>query len=728
MPLSPTDIEAIVSGRHGDPFSVLGPHREAGRWVIRVFIPGARSVAAISATDDRELGTLQLVHPAGLFDGPIPNREDRPRYRLKATDATATWKFYDPYAFPSVLGPWDDWFFGEGAHHRLYERLGAHPMVHEGVAGTHFAVWAPNAQRVSVVGTFNGWDGRRHPMRKRIDTGVWEIFLPGIGEGALYKYEILSRDGTLQPLKADPVGFASELRPATASKVARTDEFAWSDADWMAARAERDPRRAPMSIYEVHLGSWRRGPDNRTLTYDEIADRLVPYVSELGFTHVEFLPITEHPLDASWGYQPIGLYAPTARHGDPSGLARLIDRLHGAGIGVLFDWVPAHFPADTHGLALFDGEPLYEDADPLRGRHPQWGTAIYDFGRTEVVNFLIGSALYWLKRFHVDGLRVDAVASMLYLDYGREGGEWRPNLCGGNANLEAIAFLKRLNEVVYETVPGVVMIAEESTAWPGVTHPTYAGGLGFGFKWNMGWMHDTLTYFARDPADRRLHHNDITFGLLYAFSENFVLPVSHDEVVHQKGTLYTRMSGDDWQKRANLRALLAGQWAYPGKKLLFMGQEFAQIGEWNFERELDWDLMEAPGHQGVRHLVADINRIYRDVPALHEHDNEAAGFRWSIVDDADRSIFAWLRFGEGESDPVLVVANLTPEPKSDVAVPVPKAGYWREILNTDAEHYGGSGWGNMGGVTADLDDSGQAVAMVTCPPLATLWLISDREE
>ncbi|MDQ0314254.1 1,4-alpha-glucan branching protein GlgB [Amorphus orientalis] len=722
MPLSSTDIEAIVTGRHGDPFSVLGAHREDGRWTIRAFLPDARRVVAVSATDNRELGELERIHPAGFYAGPIPNREDRPRYRLKASDATATWKFFDPYAFAPVLGPLDDWFFAQGAHHRLYDRLGAHPMEHEGVPGTHFAVWAPNASRVSVVGDFNNWDGRRHPMRKRVDTGVWEIFLPRIGEGTLYKYEILSRDGTLLPLKSDPVGFAGELRPATASRVIRTDRFEWTDDDWMAARAGRDPRRSPMAIYEVHLGSWQRGPDGRYLTYDEIADALVPYVSALGFSHVEFLPVTEHPLDASWGYQPIGLYAPTVRHGDPAGFARLVDRLHGAGIGVLLDWVPAHFPSDEHGLAFFDGGPLYEDADPLRGRHPQWGTAVYDFGRVEVANFLIGSALYWLERFHVDGLRVDAVASMLYLDYGREGGEWRPNAHGGNENLEAVAFLRRLNEIVYETVPGAVVIAEESTAWPGVSQPTYSGGLGFGFKWNMGWMHDTLAYFRRETAHRRHHHNEITFGLLYAFSENFVLPISHDEVVHGKGTLYTRMAGDDWQKRANVRAFLAAQWAYPGKKLLFMGQEFAQVREWAFDRALDWHLLDDPRHAGIRDLVADLNRLYADVPALHVRDNEAEGFGWAIVDDADRSIFAWLRFGAPDDAPVLVVANLTETPHSDVAVPVPRAGRWREVLNTDAEHYGGSGWGNMGGVTTRNDSDGRPVAWVTCPPLATVWL------
>ncbi|MEW5421077.1 1,4-alpha-glucan branching protein GlgB [Amorphus sp. 3PC139-8] len=723
MALSTTDIDAIVAGRHGDPFSVLGPHRVDGRWEVRAFLPGARSVAVISPEADRELGGLEQIHPDGLFVGTIPNREDQPRYRLKVNDGTISWKLFDPYAFPSVLGAWDDWFFGEGAHHRLYDRLGAHPMRHDGVRGTHFAVWAPNASRVSVVGDFNSWDGRRHPMRKRIDTGVWEIFLPGVGDGARYKYEILARDGRLLPLKADPVGFAAELRPATASKVARTDNFAWSDDAWMEARASADPRRTPMSIYEVHLGSWQRGPDNRYLSYDEIADALVPYVSELGFTHVELLPVTEHPLDASWGYQPIGLYAPTIRHGDPAGFARLVDRLHGAGIGVILDWVPAHFPADAHGLALFDGEPLYEDADPLRGRHPEWGTAIYDFGRREVINFLVGSALYWLDRFHIDGLRVDAVASMLYLDYARKQGEWRPNTHGGNENLEAIAFLKRLNEVVYATVPGAVMIAEESTAWPGVSHPTFAGGLGFGFKWNMGWMHDTLDYFSRDPSYRRFHHNEITFGLLYAFTENFVLPLSHDEVVHGKGTLYARMAGDDWQKRANLRALLAGQWGYPGKKLLFMGQEFAQIGEWNFEQGLDWHLLDTSGHDGIRRLVADMNRTYRDVAALHERDNEGEGFRWSIVDDADRSIFAWTRFGTQDASPVLVVCNLTPVPRTDVDVPVPRPGRWREVVNTDAEIYGGSGWGNMGGVEASEDGNGGATVRLTCPPLATLWLV-----
>tara|TARA_R110002020_G_scaffold16871_7_gene59555 strand:- start:29 stop:2215 length:2187 start_codon:yes stop_codon:yes gene_type:complete len=724
MTLSRADIDAIVAGRHGDPFAVLGPQRAGKRWELRAFIPGARAVSVVSDDGKRVLAELEEIHPAGLFCGPIPNREDRPRYRLRANDGSVAWKFFDPYAFAPVFGALDDWLLAEGQHRRIYERLGAHPIRHEDVAGTHFAVWAPNARRVSVVGEFNSWDGRRHPMRKRVDTGVWEIFLPGIGEGALYKYEILGADGTLQPLKADPVGFAGELRPATASRVARTDAFSWSDEAWMEARAARDHRRAPMAIYEVHAGSWRRGPDGRFLTWDEIADALVPYVRDAGFTHVELLPVSEHPLDASWGYQPIGLYAPTVRHGSPEAFARLVDRLHGAGIGVILDWVPAHFPSDAHGLPRFDGTALYEDADPQRGQHPEWGTAVYDFGRPEVMNYLIGAALYWLDRFHVDGLRVDAVASMLYLDYARPEGGWSPNVHGGNENLEAVAFLRRLNETVHDAFPGVVTIAEESTAWPGVTQPTSIGGLGFDFKWNMGWMHDTLGYFGREAGHRRWHHEALTFGLTYAFSENFVLPLSHDEVVHEKGALYGRMPGDDWQKLANLRALLALQWAYPGKKLLFMGQEFGQAREWDFDAGLDWNLLDDPRHRGIRDLVTDANRLYRDVPALNARDTEADGFRWAIVDDASRSIFAWVRSGGSGTAPVLVIANLTPEPHTGIVVPLPRAGFWREILNTDAECYGGSGWGNMGGVRAgEPDGDGRIVARLTCPPLATVWLM-----
>ncbi len=724
MPLDEAEIAAIAEGRHADPFAVLGRHGEGDETIVRAFALGAWA-ARVLDLDGRELARLAMRHPDGVFEGRVPGLTGR--YLIEAENSGGRWRYEDPYAFPGVLGAMDDWLLGAGVHERLYDRLGAHPMVHMGAAGVHFAVWAPNAARVSVVGDFNAWDGRRHVMRKRIDTGVWEIFVPGLGEGAIYKYEILGPDRRLVPLKADPVGFAAQVRPDTASVVARVDDFAWSDGAWMEARARTAHHRAPMAIYEVHLGSWRRGPDNRFLTYDEIADALVPYVAELGFTHVEFLPVNEHPLDDSWGYQPIGLFAPTSRFGPPAGFARLVDRLHNAGIGVIVDWVPAHFPTDVHGLARFDGTPLYEDADPRRGFHPDWNTAIYDFGRAEVANTLIANALFWLDRYHVDGLRVDAVASMLYLDYSRPPGAWAPNRYGGRENLEAVAFLKRLNETVYARFPGAFTIAEESTAWPGVSRPTSEGGLGFGFKWNMGWMHDTLAYLGHEPVHRRWHHDLMTFSLMYAYAENFVLPISHDEVVHGKASLIGKIAGDDWQKRATLRAYLAAMWGHPGKKLLFMGQEFGQEREWNFAAGLDWWLLDDPRHRGIRDAVRDLNARYRSLPALWRRDTEPGGFQWSVVDDAEQSVFAWVRYGEAGDAPVAVVVNLTPVPREGYRMGVPAAGTWREALNTDATAYGGSGWGNLGAVTAVAEPwrGCPAVATVTLPPLATLWLVHE---
>ena len=564
-------------------------------------------------------------------------------------------------------------------------------------------------------------------MRKRIGTGVWEIFVPGCGEGTLYKYEIIGADGALLPLKGDPVGFGAEMRPSTASIVRATTQFPWSDADWMAARKAADPRRAPMSIYEVHLGSWRRGDGNRWLDYDELAHALIPYAVDMGFTHLELMPVNEHPLDASWGYQPVGLFAPTRRFGEPAAFARFVDRAHRAGLGVLLDWVPAHFPVDPHGLARFDGTALYEHEDPRQGFHPDWNTAIFNFGRNEVANYLIANALFWLERYHIDGLRVDAVASMLYLDYSREAGDWIPNREGGNRNLEAIAFLRRLNETVYARHPGVVMIAEESTAWPGVSQPTYTGGLGFGFKWNMGWMHDTLQYLHQIPVHRRWHHDRITFGLLYAFAENFVLPLSHDEVVHGKGSLLARIPGDAWQQFATLRAYYAFMWAYPGKKLLFMGQEFAQGREWDFETGLDWPLLDVSWHRGVQALLRDCNHAYRGQRALHERDCEADGFRWIAVDDRQHSVFAWLRDGGENARPVVAVANFTPVPREDYRIGLPLPGVWREILNTDAVAYGGTGLGNAGRIVAAASGSHgfPCSAAITVPPLGTLWFVHE---
>jgi 1,4-alpha-glucan branching enzyme len=715
------DAALLAAGLHPDPFAFLGPHERGGGAVIRAFAPGARKLTAVLADGVRV--ALAAHGDAGFFEGVAPRRPPF-AYRLYAENDSGAWDWDDPYRFGPILGPLDDHLLVEGAHLELYKRLGAHSLAHEGVEGVHFSVWAPDARRVSVVGAFNQWDGRRHSMRKRIDSGLWEIFIPAIAEGELYKFEILGPSGQIMPLKADPFGLEAQFRPSTASIVVRDIEFAWTDADYLERRAARDPRRDPLSIYEVHLGSWRRTEDDGFLSYDQLAETLIPYARDQGFTHLELLPISEHPLDLSWGYQPIGLFAPTSRYGDAEGFKRFVNRAHAEGIGVILDWVPAHFPTDEHGLAWFDGAPLYEHADPRRGFHPDWQTAIYDFGRREVANFLAVNALYWFERFHVDGLRVDAVASMLYLDYSRKAGEWAPNAQGGNQNLEAVAFLQKVNELVYERYPGALMIAEESTSWPGVSHPVYAGGLGFGFKWNMGWMNDTLRYIAQDPIYRRWAHDRLTFGLLYAFSENFILPISHDEVVHGKGSLIGKMPGDEWRKFANARAYFAFMWGHPGKKLLFMGQEFGQTREWSEARALDWGLTQYHVHSGLSLLVRDLNRLYRALPALHARDCEAEGFQWIVVDDADNSVFAWLRFGGEGAAPVAVIVNFTPIPRPHYRIGLPAAGRWLEILNTDAEVYGGSGLGNFGAVEALAEGwAGQpASAWVTAPPLGAIYL------
>ncbi len=719
------DVEAIVAARHGDPFALLGLHETPAGAVIRALVPGAQRLVA-ETPEGREIAVLERVHDAGFFEGLTPP-ETRAPYRLAAENEAGAWRFFDPYAFPPFLGPLDDHLLVAGEHQKLYERLGAQVVVHEGVEGTNFAVWAPNARRVSVVGDFNQWDGRRAQMRKRVDSGIWEIFLPGVGPGAVYKYEILGRHGELLPLKADPLGFEAELRPSTASVVAPREGHDWGDAGHMRERVKYDPRRAPMSIYEVHLPSWRRAEGGRFLTYDELADQLAPYVADMGFTHIELLPINEHPLDASWGYQPIGLFAPTRRHGDAAGFRRFVDRAHRAGLSVILDWVPAHFPTDEHGLARFDGGPLYEHADPRRGFHPDWNTAIYDYGRREVANFLIANALYWLDRFHIDGLRVDAVASMLYLDYSRKAGEWAPNPDGSNDNRDAVRFLQRFNELVYGLYPGVMTIAEESTAWAGVTLPTSSGGLGFGFKWNMGWMNDTLRYMSSDPVYRKWRHNELTFGLLYAFAENFVLPLSHDEVVHGKGSIVTKMPGDDWRRFAGARAYYGFMWGHPGKKLLFMGQEFGQRREWDYASQLDWDLLKHAPHAGLQAYVRDLNRLYRSRAALHARDCESDGFQWVVVDDADNSLFAFLRFGDDRARPVLVVSNFTPVPRHAYRLGLPRGGRWREILNSDAVVYGGSGVGNLGAIEARAEGFAgfPACADLTIPPLATLFFEPD---
>ncbi len=716
--LDPAEVEAIVEGRHGDPFAVLGIHEAGGRLIARCLIEGADAVEALTL-DGRPAGGLEKRHPGGFFEGALAIADRQP-LRYRAQNAGGEWEVGDAYSFGPVLGPMDDYYIAEGSHLRLFDRMGAHPIRHEGADGVHFAVWAPNARRVSVIGDFNAWDGRRHVMRLRRDTGIWEIFVPDIGAGTNYKFELIGPSGDRLPLKADPFARASELRPKTASVVANWMDHDWGDAAHRAFWSQADARRTPISIYEVHAGSWRRRVGTEFLTWDELADQLIPYVVEMGFTHIEFLPISEHPYDPSWGYQTTGLYAPSARFGPPEGFARFVDGAHRAGIGVILDWVPAHFPTDEHGLAHFDGTALYEHADPRQGFHPDWNTAIYNFGRREVFSFLVNNALYWSEKFHIDGLRVDAVASMLYLDYSRKEGQWIPNVHGGRENLEAIAFLQATNRAVYGSHPGTVTIAEESTSWPKVSAPVHEGGLGFGFKWNMGWMHDTLQYLSREPIHRRHHHNELTFGLLYAFSENFVLPLSHDEVVHGKGSLIAKMPGDGWQKFANLRAYFGFMWGYPGKKLLFMGQEFAQGAEWSEARSLDWHQLEIAEHRGMKDLVRDLNRLYRDTPALHARDCEGEGFEWLIADDAENSVYAWLRKAPG-APPVAVVSNFTPVPREGYRVPLPHAGRWREILNTDAGPYGGSGMGNQGTVEAH-DEGGGAGARMTLPPLATIWL------
>lgn len=628
-----------------------------------------------------------------------------------------------PDAFPPWLGPLDHHLLAEGTHRRAYEKLGAHPVVLDGVPGTVFAVWAPNARRVSVVGTFNGWDGRCHPLRSS-DSGVWERFVPGVGPGELYKFELVGPEGDLLPLKADPFAFRCEPPPGTASVVHGLGDFAWGDGAWMADRGRVPIHAAPFSAYEVHLGSWRRRPDGRFLNYREIAEQLVPYVRHLGFTHVELLPVGEHPFYGSWGYQPLGLFAPTGRYGSPEDFKAFVDAFHRAGIGVVLDWVPAHFPEDAHGLGCFDGTHLYEHADPRQGRHADWGTLIYNYGRREVQTFLIASALYWLDRFHIDGLRVDAVASMLYLDYSRKAGQWIPNRHGGRENLEAVAFLRRLNEAIYAEHPDTFTIAEESTAWPGVSRPTSAGGLGFGFKWNMGWMHDTLRYFTRPMPHRRYHHDDLTFSMLYHGTENFVLPLSHDEVVHGKRSLLDRMPGSEWERLANLRLLLAWTFAHPGKKLLFMGAELGQGREWSHGTALDWELLGRPEHKGIHDLLRDLNRLYRERPSLHVGDCDPGGFTWIECGDRHNSVLSLLRLGAGPGEGTVAVLNFTALPHRDYRIGVPEPGLYEELLNTDAPAYGGQGFLNSRPLRAEpvpLHGHPQSLAL-TLPPLGAVFL------
>ncbi|RYE34309.1 MAG: 1,4-alpha-glucan branching protein GlgB [Hyphomicrobiales bacterium] len=718
-PLDGATATALETGRLKDPFAILGPHQGARGRFLRVFAPGAQGVAA---EGDEVTVQLRALEPAGLFAGDI---EEGP-YRLRITWPGGEQVTEDPYGFGPILGDVDLHLIGEGRHFELTRALGANLDERDGVPGVRFAVWAPNANRVSVVGNFNAWDGRRHMMRRRGESGVWELFVPRLTHGELYKYEIVDPAGQLLPQKADPVARAAELPPGTASIVPRDASHVWNDGDWMARRGERQSASSPISIYELHAGSWVRAADGESLDWRGLADRLVPYAKALGFTHVELLPVAEHPFAGSWGYQPLGQFAPTRRFGEPEDFAIFVDACHAEGIGVIVDWVPAHFPSDAHGLARFDGTALYEHEDPREGFHKDWNTLIYNFGRREVANFLIASAVYWLEHFHVDGLRVDAVASMLYRDYSRQPGEWIPNRYGGRENLEAVDFLRHLNAVIAERQPGVIVIAEESTAWPGVTRPISEGGLGFAFKWNMGWMHDTLHYLERDPIHRRHHHHEMTFGLVYAFSERFMLPLSHDEVVHGKGSLLGKMPGDDWQKFAGLRAYLAFMWTHPGKKLLFMGGEIAQRREWNHDGEIDWDLLNDPRHRGVQNLIRDLNRIYRERQALHATDAEPAGFRWVIGDDSENSVYAFIRSAP-DSPSVLVAVNMTPSPRRHYRIGVPHGGHWRELLNSDAGEYGGSGLGNGGGVHAqDVPSGGEATSVeLILPPLSVLILIHD---
>jgi len=724
------ELTAFLAATHGDPFALLGPHLVPGGVVWRAFLPGASRVEALLPDGPRPLAPRGTE---GFFEGLLPGTRREDCTRLRAQEPGGMREFHDAYAMGPALGPLDDHLLLEGTHTRLHERLGAHLIAHEGVAGTRFAVWAPHARRVSVVGDFNLWDGRRHPMRRRVDSGLWELFIPGIGEGTVYKYELLGPDGKLLPLKADPFGFAAELRPATASVVADLDGFEWTDRAWMAARAKSDAQAQPMSVYEVHAPSWKRHPDGRFWNWDELAADLIPYAKALGFTHLQLMPVMEHPLDASWGYQPVGMHAVTARLGGPRGLMRFVNAAHEAGLGVLLDWVPAHFPQDAHGLARFDGTPLFEHPDPQRGFHPDWGTAIYDYGRTEVRAFLASNAMFWIERFHADGLRVDAVSSMIHLDYSRGPGAWSPNEDGGNDNRDAIACLRHVNALVRREGRGALMIAEEATDWSGVTAPAAEGGLGFDLKWNMGWMNDTLRYVAKEPVHRGWHHQLMNFSLMYAFNERFVLPLSHDEVVHGKASLLGRMpkggeGADDWQRFANLRAYLGYMWGHPGKKLLFMGGEIAQWREWSEARELDWWLLQYAPHRGVQTLVRDLNALHQALPALHAADAAPAGFEWIDPDDAEGCTFTWLRHDGAGGAPVAVLCNFTAAPREAHLIGLPAPGRWRELLNTDATVYGGSGLGNLGVVRAqDVPAFGQpASAWVMLPPLAAVYLAPEE--
>ncbi|MFC0266661.1 1,4-alpha-glucan branching protein GlgB [Kushneria aurantia] len=712
-------LRALGDACHDAPFAWLGPHRYHDASLVRVMAPGADRVVLVDA-EGASLAEGEYIE-GGVFIAELREARD---YRLKIVWPGGVEQVTeDPYRFAPLPGELDLHLFCEGRHHELARVFGARAMTIDGVAGVRFTLWAPGAQRVSVVGDFNGWDGRRHPMLKHAGSGVWALFVPHLNAGERYRFELLDRDGRLRS-KVDPLGRQFEATPGGASMVASSQPFQWNDSAWLARRSASDAHRSPLAIYELHVLSWQYDQAGASLSWDELASRLIPWVADLGFTHIELMPITEHPFVGSWGYQPIGLFAPTARMGSPESFARFVDACHAAGIGVILDWVPAHFPNDEHGLVRFDGTPLYEHGDPREGVHPDWNTLIYNLGRPEVRGFLIASALQWLEQFHIDGLRVDAVASMLYRDYSRAPDAWLPNAEGGRENFEAIDFLRELNAAVASRCPGVITIAEESTAWPGVTAPASTGGLGFTFKWNMGWMHDTLEYMKRDPLYRRWHHHELTFGLQYAFSEHYILPLSHDEVVHGKGTLLSRMPGDEGLKLAGLRAYLAFMWAHPGKKLLFMGAELGQWQEWHHDRELDWQRLDEAGPRGLCRAIADLNRIYVEDPALHLHDIEPHGFSWVIADDSDNSVIAFLRYAEQGQAPLLVVCNLTPIAREHYRIGVPVQSIWREVFNSDSIFYAGSNQGNGSAVHAHPEPSHghPASLLLTLPPMSTLYL------
>lgn len=721
--VTPEVLELVIRGDYKDPFTVLGMHREKGKLIVRALLPQAVSVAVVDSSTGKKITPMQRWGDTALFVAEIAGKKELFPYRLEIDWGDHVQVMEDPYRFPPVLGDIDVWLLSEGTHHRPYEKLGAHPIGMEGVQGVSFAVWAPNARRVSVVGDFNGWDGRRHVMRFRHECGVWEMFIPHVMPGDFYKYEILTTDGKIQ-LKADPYAFRSQLRPDTASVVHWLPPLIASDQK----RKNANALDAPVSIYEVHLGSWRLPQDGRRwLSYRELAEQLIPYVRSLAFTHIELMPVNEHPLDDSWGYQPTGLYAPTARFGTPEDFRYFVQTAHDNGIGVILDWVPAHFPADAHGLVRFDGTALYEYADPKEGIHQDWGSVIYNYSRTEVSNYLVGNALYWIERYGVDGLRVDAVASMLYRDYSRAPGQWVPNKYGGRENLEAIAFLRKMNEIVGVERPEAVTMAEESTSFPSVSRPVWDGGLGFHYKWNLGWMHDTLAYMHEDPVHRKWHHDKMRFGLMYAYFENFILPLSHDEVVHCKGSLIGKMPGDEWQRFANLRAYYGFMWGFPGKKLLFMGGEFGQYNEWNSNGSLDWNLLQYPLHAGIQRVIRDLNTVYRDFPPLYKRDFDPDGFEWIIHDDLDSSVFSFIRKDENGRF-VIVMSNFTPVPRYGYRFGVPEAGWYREIINTDAVIYGGSGIHNNELLAQPIPCNGYDWSVeVTAPPLATCMLVKKEE-